>query len=225
MAIKGILFDAADVFYRRPQPTDIYVRTLLCEKGYVIEPGQEDQARLKVLRSQANTGRIGPGEYWDQVLFIHGVAIAEERQALVANISAYSENVTQIPGGPEALAGLKRRGFVLGIVTDTVYPIERKMRWLQKVGVAEFIDVVACSTVLGAHKPDPAIYLNAVQQAGLAADQCAFVGHDAGELEGARRAGLATVAVNYDSHAQADYYAESLVDLLNMPLFQLDGER
>jgi putative hydrolase of the HAD superfamily len=108
---------------------------------------------------------------------------------------------------------------VLGIVTDTIYPLERKMRWLEQVGVAEFIDVVSCSTVVGAHKPDPAIYLDAMQQAGLTPDESAFVGHAADELEGARRAGLATVAVLYESGARADHYAKSLVDLLNIPIF------
>jgi HAD superfamily hydrolase (TIGR01509 family) len=119
----------------------------------------------------------------------------------------------------ETLAALKKRGFVLGIVTDTIHPIGRKMRWLNQVGVAEFIDVVACSTVVGAHKPDPAIYLNALQQARLTPGQSAFVGHAADELEGARRAGLATVAVLYEPDARADYYVESLPDLLDVPIF------
>jgi len=151
---------------------------------------------------------------------MHGVADPEERRALAGKIIDYSDQVVPIPGGREALAGLKRRGFVLGIVTDTIYPIERKKRWLDTVGVAEFIDVLACSTALGAHKPEPAIYLNALQQAHLAPGESAFVGHAADELEGARRAGLATIAVYYEPGARADYYAGSLVDLLNVPIFK-----
>jgi putative hydrolase of the HAD superfamily len=88
------------------------------------------------------------------------------------------------------------------------------------VGVAEFIDVVACSTNLGVHKPDPTIYLNAVRDAHLTPVESCFVGHDARELEGARQVGMATVAVRYDRHARADYYAETLLDLLNVPIFQ-----
>ncbi len=118
------------------------------------------------------------------------------------------------------MAGLKQRGFILGIVTDTMYPVEWKMSWLTKAGVAEFIDVIACSTVLGAHKPNPEIYLDALRQTGLQPSESAFVGHDAGELEGARRAGMTTVAVNHDPNAKADHYAKSLLDLLNVPMFQ-----
>ncbi len=220
MTIRGIFFDAADVLYCRPMPTDSYVMSLLAQKGYANELPAEDRMRDKALRSQAKSGRLSPDEYWDRLLLMRGVAAPEERKILVAKINDHSNHVLAIPGGREALAGLKQRGFVLGIVTDTIYPIDWKMRWLDAVGVGEFIDVMACSTVLGAHKPDPAMYLNAVQQAHLTPAESAFVGHDAEELVGARRAGLATVAVNYDPGASADYYARSLIDLLDVPIFQ-----
>ena len=220
MTIKGILFDAAGVFYDRPESTRTYVANLLTEMGFSTELPAKDRARHKALRSQANRGRFSPSEYWDQVLLMLGVVSPADRETLIAKINAYSDQVQAIPGGRAALAGLQQRGFELGIVTDTIYPIGRKMRWLNKVGVAEFIDVVACSTVVGAHKPDPAIYRNALKQAHLTPDEAAFVGHAADELEGARRAGLATVAVLYESGARADYYAESLLDLLNVPIFE-----
>lgn len=200
--------------------TSNYAQSLLKQKGYGTEPSVEARFRQQALLSQANRGEVSPDEYWDQFLLMRGVAALEERKILTGKINDYSDHVLPIPGGREALAGLEQRGFVLGIVTDTMHPIERKMRWLEQVGVAEFIDVVACSTVLGAHKPDPAMYLNALQQAHLTPDESAFVGHDAQELDGARQAGLATVAVNHDPGARADYYAQSLVDLLNVPIFR-----
>jgi FMN phosphatase YigB (HAD superfamily) len=220
MSTRGILFDAAGVFYDRPQSTRQYVAGLLQEMGLSGEIPAKDQTRQKALRSQANRGHFGPSEYWDQVLLMLGIESPAERQALVARINTFSDGVRAIPGGREAMAGLKERGFVLGIVTDTIYPIGRKMRWLNQVGVAEFVDVVACSTVVGAQKPDPAIYQNALQQAHLKPYEAAFVGHAADELEGARGAGLATVAVLYEPEAKADYYAECLIDLLDVPIFQ-----
>jgi putative hydrolase of the HAD superfamily len=219
MTVRGVLFDAAGVFYRRPEPTGKYVANLLEGMGLSTELSAEDRLRQKALRSQANRGHLSPDEYWDQVLLMLGVADPLERLALVGQINDYSDNVLPIPGGREALAGLKERGFLLGIVTDTIYPLGRKMRWLDQVGVAEFIDVIACSTVVGAHKPEPEMYLNALQQVCLTPDESAFVGHDAEELDGARKAGIATVAVNYDPGVKADYYARSLVDLLNVPIF------
>ena len=220
MGIKGIFFDAADVFYRRPASTQEYVQSLLMEKGLATGLAVQGQMRHKALRAQAMKGHISPDEYWDQLLLMHGLTASEERQTLVGKINAYSNRVIAIPGGRDTLVALKQRGFVLGIVTDTMYPLEWKMRWLAAVGVAEFIDVVACSTVLGIQKPEPGIYLDAVQKANLTVTASAFVGHDAGEIDGARHVGLKTVAVLCDPHVQADYYAETLPDLLNVPIFQ-----
>jgi HAD superfamily hydrolase (TIGR01509 family) len=219
MTIRGILFDAAGVFYRRPGSTRRFVARLIEGMGLSLELSVQERLRQRALRSQANRGHLSPDEYWDQVLQMAGVADPAKRRALLCQIEAYSDNVLPIPGGREALAALKQRGFLLGIVTDTIYPVERKMYWLDQIGIAEFIDVVACSTVVGAHKPDPVIYLDALQQAHLTPSEAAFVGHDADELEGAHRAGMATVAVNHEAGAEADYYARSLLDLLNVPIF------
>ena len=220
MTIRGIFFDAAGVFYRRPLPTDKYMQGLLREKGYATELSAEDRVRQKALRSRADSGLVSHDAYWDGVLEMHGVGDPEERAPMVTKIHAFSDNVMAIPGGRETVATLKQRDFVIGIITDTVYPIERKMLWLDKVGVAEYVDVITCSTVLGAHKPKPEPYLAALKEARLSPEEAAFVGHDTDELAGAHRVGMTTVAVHYEADAEADYYAESLLDLLNIPIFK-----
>jgi len=221
--IKGIFFDAGGVLYRRSEPTENYALNLLKQEGFSTDLSSEDIERKMALRTQANEGRVSYYAYWDQFLLMHGVTNPEQRKTLFGQIIDYSNSVLPIPGSKEALMGLKQRGFILGVVTDTMYPIEWKMRRLEKVGVAEFIDAVACSTVLGAHKPDPTMYLNALQQAHLTPSESAFVGHVTVELEGARKAGMMTVAVNYDPDAKADYYCKTMLDLLNVPIFQKAG--
>ena len=44
MPIKGILFDAAGVFYDRPEPTRVYVANLLERMGLSTELSANDQA-------------------------------------------------------------------------------------------------------------------------------------------------------------------------------------
>ncbi len=218
--IKGIFFDAAGVFYDRRETTGAFANRLLADQSYRVQLTEEETARKKTLRVQATEGHIGHDEYWEQLLLMHAVLDREKRDALKQRILAHTHEVFAYPGAASTLAALKERGFILGIVTDTIYPVEWKMRWLAKVGVAPFIDIVSCSSTLGAHKPEPAIYLNALVQARLTPPEAAFVGHDAGELEGARRAGMATVAVNHNPDARADYYCAALPDLLNVPIFQ-----
>jgi HAD superfamily hydrolase (TIGR01509 family) len=220
MTIKGVFFDAADVLYCRSKSTSMYVADLLRERGFSTELSAQDQMRHKVLRSEATAGRLSHDEYWHQYLLMHGVVDDEERRILAGKIDDHSDRILPIQGGREMLASLKQRGFALAIITDTIYPLERKMQWLEQVGITEFVDAVTCSSVLGVHKPDPAIYLLAVQQVGLQPGESVFVGHDANELKGARQSGMVTIAVNHDPDAQADYYAGSLLDLLQVPILQ-----
>ncbi|MFN2220499.1 MAG: HAD family hydrolase [Anaerolineae bacterium] len=218
MRIRGIFFDAAGVLYRRPESTKVYVSRLLDERGLSMELSVQDQERLQAMRSAANKGQLSPDQYWDQLLVMCGIVDPKERKRLLPKIDEYSDKVLPLPGVREALAALKERGFLLGIVTDTIYPLERKMRWFDALGIAELIDVISCSTVVGTYKPDPAIYLDALQQAGLTPAESVFVGHDAEELDGACKVGITTVAVYQEPDAKADYYAQSLMDLLNVPI-------
>jgi HAD superfamily hydrolase (TIGR01509 family) len=217
--IKGIFFDAAGVLYHRQEHTANFAVKLLQEMGYTREVSAGDIERLDALRLQASQGMVDHDAYWDLFLSLRGVTDAPLRRQYISRIVDFSNDVQPVPGGREALAGLKQRGYALGVVTDTMYPLAWKMRRLEKVGVAEFIDVIACSTDLGVHKPDPAMYLNAIRQLKLLPPESAFVGHLAVELEGARRAGMTTVAVNYDPDAQADYFCDSLLDLLTLSIF------
>lgn len=219
-SIKGIFFDAAGVFYDRELGSEEYTFQLLTELGYPTQLDAQSLERRSKMRVQATEGVISHSAFWDNVLELHSITNQQQRVELREKILAHTHNVFAYPGAREALAGLKARGFILGLVTDTIYPLEWKMSWLEKVGVAEFIDVVSCSTVTHSHKPEPEMYLNALRQAKLNPNEAAFVGHDAGELRGAKRAGLTTVAVNYDPGAQADFYAKSLSDLLNVSILQ-----
>ncbi len=219
MVISGIFFDAADVFYARCQSTVVYAARLAVEHGYPARLSAEDAERQRVLRHQASNGRLSAEAYWDEVLRMYGVDAADERDALVAQIMAQADDVYALPHAAETARALKERGFIISIITDTIFPLARKMRWLESIGVARYVDYIACSTELGVHKPDPAIYCAALLQSGIAVDQAAFVGHDTRELAGARQVGMRTVAVFNDPDAQADFYADSLLALLDIPIF------
>ena len=220
MSIRGIFFDAGGVLYQRISPTADFALRLLEERHFHRRPGDVESRELEIMRGRASEGGVSHQAYWQRFLILHGVEDAVQREIMIGQITDFSNDVQAVPDCPEALAELRRRGFRLGIVTDTIYPLEWKMKRLEKAGVAHLIDVVACSSALGVHKPDPAIYLDALRQAGMTPGESAFVGHDPTELGGASLAGLVTVAVRYTIPVKADYYCETMVELLDMPLFQ-----
>lgn len=220
--IKAVFFDAAGILYTRSGTTEEFAIKFLKEMGFSPEISPELMEKQMALRSQANEGIISHDVYWDQYLTMRNVNDSEKRKEYTREIVNYSNAIQPMPGAKEALTELKHMGFSMGIITDTMYPLEWKMRRLEKAGVAEFINIVACSTDLGAHKPDPAVYSYAIQQAGLTPAETAFVGHLGIELDGAHKAGMVTIAIYYDEGTVADFYCDSLFDLPALSILNQD---
>jgi HAD superfamily hydrolase (TIGR01509 family) len=218
--LKGAFFDAHGILYmRRLSPREVALMGLAARGDRTGLP-EAEVARLRALRVEATLGHRSAQAYWSAFLAAGGVTAEAKRTALVQRVLAQAHAVEEVPGAASTLAVLKRRGFVLGVITNTIYPLEWKRAWLARVGVAAVIDTIACSTALGLRKPDPAIYRRALAPVGLEPHEAAFVGHTRCELTGARRAGLVTVAVGPVPDVEADYRVGALPDLLMLPIFQ-----
>jgi putative hydrolase of the HAD superfamily len=93
-----------------------------------------------------------------------------------------------------------------------------KLRWFHNSGLTIAWDAVANSVEVGVRKPDPRIYLAALEQSGVGAADALFVGHKQSEIDGAHAVGMHTVAFNADSAVQAEYTVMRFVDLLDLPV-------
>lgn len=119
---------------------------------------------------------------------------------------------------PETLHKLKRCGFNLGIVTNTFNPQEEKMRWFKTVGIDDIWDTYADSFVLQITKPDPRIYMAAIDPINVRPENSLFVGHAQIELDGAKSVGMTTVMFNPDPDCKiSDFEVKDFSDLLKLP--------
>ncbi len=218
--IKGIFFEASDIFYTRKESARRYALRLLRKGGYAVELSAEEVALLDQIKERASDGQISAQTYWDRFLQVYGVADSTERTDLRGAILEHVNKVSAVPGARETAKVLKERGFILGIASSTMYPLEWKMAWLAAVGVAEFMDVIVCTATLGMDKSHPGHYWAALNKARLTPRQAAFVSNGARELAGARQVGMVTVAVLGEAGVEADYYAKTLADILELPIFR-----
>ena len=107
---------------------------------------------------------------------------------------------------------LRRDGYRTGLVTNNVK--EASTTWRAMVPVDELFEVVVDSSEVGMRKPNPAIYLHALELlGGVAPDRAVFLDDAAGNVAGAERAGLAGILVDSDrpelALAQLDALLES----------------
>jgi len=213
--IQAILFDAGDIIYHRPHRGRQF-NAFLRELG--LNPDNPHTAEKSILSDKAYAGQISQDSYREAIVRLYGITQPEQIERGKQVLCKEDDNVHFFTGVRETLTALKEKGYLLGIVTDTASPVYVKLRWFEKGGFGAVWDTIISSKELGIRKPDPRLYMAALQQLGLTAEQAIFVGHKATELDGARAVGLKTVAFNYEKSARADYYIEKFADLLIIPI-------
>jgi putative hydrolase of the HAD superfamily len=87
-----------------------------------------------------------------------------------------------------ALRQLRRSGLALVVASNWDASLPGT---LDRVGLLDAVDGVVCSAAVGAAKPDPAVFFEALRIAGAAPEEAVHVGDSPGEdVAGARSAGI-----------------------------------
>ena len=129
-------------------------------------------------------------------------------------------------GTLETLRELKRRGYKLGIIANTITETEIP-DWMCKDGVADCFDTVILSSKVRLRKPDPAIYLLASRCIGSDPVNCAYVGDNpVRDVEGAKAAEYGAMVLFEDAGTAdregkaptvlPDYRIKSIPELLDI---------
>ncbi len=116
------------------------------------------------------------------------------------------DQVRPFPGVRSTLERLRDAGLRLAVLSDSESPAAAIAARLQRLGLGGLFLTIVSSSDLKLTKPDPAAYAAALGGLNVAPRQAAFVGHDADELQGARRCGLRSIAFNFDRDASADVF-------------------
>ncbi|HEX8146733.1 MAG TPA: HAD family hydrolase [Pyrinomonadaceae bacterium] len=165
---------------------------------------------LKCVNEPAPGGRVikQDGRHWTFRAMYEGLGLeAAACESLVGRIDA-AHAVRHIwcgcdPDAPRVLDGLKRRGLLVAVISNTEDGRARDA--LEAAGLAERFDVIVDSHLVGFKKPDPAIFRHALGLLGVEPGEAVFVGDSyAHDALAARAAGLAAVLLDpLDLHPEA----------------------
>lgn len=92
-----------------------------------------------------------------------------------------------LPGGAEALDRLASTGLALACVANWDISLTT---YLERAGVAHQFDTIVSAAEARAQKPDPRIFLLALERLGVAPERALHVGDDEVDQQGASAAGL-----------------------------------
>ncbi|UCE44471.1 MAG: HAD-IA family hydrolase [Candidatus Bathyarchaeota archaeon] len=125
-------------------------------------------------------------------------------------------NVTLYPDAEKMLPLLKAEGLKLGVVTNGLQSDVNGI--LPKVDLQDFFDVVVVIDTLRKMKPDPEVFLYALEKLKIAASDAIFIGDEMdADYRGAQGAGLTVYLIDRDDkvHGKHVRRLSSLEDLLD----------
>jgi HAD superfamily hydrolase (TIGR01549 family) len=92
---------------------------------------------------------------------------------------------------PEMLSELKETGYRLGVVSNRDHPFTQV---LEKLGLSQYFEFSLAGGEVGSFKPEPGIFLAALEKMDAAAQETIYVGDNYfADVVGSRRAGLTPV--------------------------------
>lgn len=126
------------------------------------------------------------------------ISLEQENEALGLFMQAYAEvnSLTEVYSGVlESLKFLQELNIKMALITNK--PARFLPNLLHEMGLANYFDWVIGGDTLPQKKPNPAGLLWVMQQAGVKADECLFVGDSKNDIQAAQAAQVASVAVSY----------------------------
>jgi putative hydrolase of the HAD superfamily len=126
----------------------------------------------------------------------------------------YPHKLHVYPDTVPTLEWLKGRGYLLGVVTSG--PEYQRLK-LQLTGLADYFDVIVTREDVKAVKPEPRIFLAALESLGIEPREAAYVGDSLSQdVYGAKHVGMKAVWINRSGekgHYLADYEIRTLHEL------------
>ena len=120
-------------------------------------------------------------------------AIPASVEALLADFEQGAwTSCTLLPDAAAVLAGLRVRGYKLGVITNGEE--WSQMRKLRVAGLLTLFDLIVISGNEQVKKPNPQIFMRAAERLAVRPDECAFVGdHARNDIYGAGAVGMKTI--------------------------------
>lgn len=189
---EGLWAEVAERFADR---LPVSLERLLAAVDAVREPFWADPERSRLARQEMFVARRAIlAQAFDRL------GLSQESELVREVADAYSSEkearVAPFPGALEALAELRRRGHVLGLLTNGGARLQRAK--LERYDLARFFDAVRIEGEVGVGKPSPAAFAGALAALGAGGEQALMIGDDLdADIAGAHAAGLATVWIDH----------------------------
>lgn len=187
--IRVVIFDMGKVLVWFDN--SILFRKLADLAGQDVDRVREvAHVKLELVQS-FDRGEITPAEFKERVCSALGLSLSYSQFYEIFN-DVYTPNVSAL----DIVRRLKAAGYPLVLLSNC--DPERAGFIQKKFPETQVFDVRIVSYEVKLLKPEPAIYLLALQRAGAKAEECVFIDDMAVNIEAARALGITSIQFEYD---------------------------
>ncbi len=184
--IKAVIFDMDGLMFDTEVVYKIAWTEAAAKKGYHL-----DDEKHSYLRGSNGVMQRGHFVRWygEEVPFDE--IKSDCRAYMVEYLSTHEIPIKA--GLFELLEELKKRGYKIAVATGTQR--HNAIRWWKKAGVYEYIDVGVGGDEVSRGKPDPEIFLKAVEKLGVSAHECIVLEDSFNGIRAAKAAGCSPIMI------------------------------
>ena len=175
-------------------------------------------------RQRETQGAVSTGVL-DSLFLAEGIDIngARHLRALGQYLDFWAPHTHADPDARDVLAALKQRGYLVGVLSNTMWPRSYHQEVFARDDLDGYIDVAVYSSELPVAKPHAEAFLITIEALGVEADETVFVGDRLwDDIFGAQSVGMRTIWIPHstipseqvpDDTAAPDATAERLSDV------------
>lgn len=170
--------------------------------------------------------RLDEATYWQNLtrLLLKDLGLAADpaqcTTALLARLSGDQRRAYCPPQAHRTLTSLREAGYILGLVSNRDKPLDELCR---QHGLEDYFAFTLSSGQVGATKPDPRIFEEALQRAGVAPEEAVYVGDNYfTDVIGAQRAGLTPILLD-PNHLFPEATACPVIERIEQVIYWLDA--
>lgn len=198
-AIKAVIFDFDDTLHLRDHAFGKACHAFL-RRYYPSLSEEEHAARHEEMVRFDDYGYRRPVSYRQYIEKYltewESAAYDTVDDALRSFFLDFAANSVLLDGVTDVLQELRRRGYLLGVITNGLTILQDHKLGLS--GLRPFVDLTVVHETEGIGKPDPEIFRRAAARLGVPCEACLFVGDmPLNDIEGALSAGMQAVRIDY----------------------------
>jgi FMN phosphatase YigB (HAD superfamily) len=215
--IKAISFDGNGVLYYREKDVADSLLEYIKENYKSDMELSENSSKFRELLERSFRNEFSKTEMLEKYLDYACITDLNQRKDIIEKEMEFSRSVQLFPTESETILELNKRGFKMGMITNTFQSAAEKADWFIRIGLGCVVEEVVSSIEIGISKPDAGIYEEFARRVGYKPNEVAYVAHDEEELVGAYKAGMVTISFNYSGQYKADYRLSVFKDILDIP--------